>query len=152
MLRVETGSAKNVSEKRRSSRSERLWGEPSSGEKKAPERKLPGESSQEKLGGPFLVPDESLHAAQGGNRAQSRRFALAHRELSVAQPQLRLLRDSWITSHPCVTQDQIRKKLWVRVDFTLILCAISYKQFLEILFWTDLFKQSINRPPMPVSR
>ena len=75
-----------------------------------------------------------FHAAQGGNQARSRWLVLAHGELRHKSGTITLARvGSWpahactattqaayslLTLHPCVTQDQIRKKLCVRVDFT----------------------------------
>lgn len=82
-------------------------------------------------GGPNSDPP---HAAQEENQAQSGWLMLAHGKLRHESGTAALARaGSWraqacsataqaayslLTLHPCVTQDQIRKKLCVRVDFT----------------------------------
>lgn len=58
-----------------------------------------------------------LTASSGTNQVQSRWLVSAHGELRLAQQQLKLLTHH-STVHPCVTHDQIRKKLCVRVEFT----------------------------------
>jgi hypothetical protein len=61
-----------------------------------------------------------LTASSGTNQVQSRWLALAHGELRRAQASSATAQAAYslLTLHPCVTQDQIRKKLCVTVDFT----------------------------------
>ncbi|KAH8691724.1 hypothetical protein GQ44DRAFT_780268 [Phaeosphaeriaceae sp. PMI808] len=107
LLRVEMGSAKNLSKERVSPRSKEFPRVKSSGEKKALGReRLPGEANSEEKAfrrgnsqGTILGPQRArlgpnfrpLHAAQGGHQVQSRWLALAHGELVLAQPRLKLL-------------------------------------------------------------